>query len=66
MSLHRAILFAITALFTAGMTSIASAGCCDWGVPAPVAYAPAGCGGCGAPTAAIIYAQPVMRPRRSS
>jgi len=41
------------------MTSIASAGCCDWGVPAPIAYAPAGCGGCGAPTAAIIYAQPV-------
>jgi hypothetical protein len=67
MSLHRAILFAITALFTAGMTSIASAGywgiasagCCDWEGAAPIAYAPAGCGGCGAPTAAIIYAQPV-------
>jgi len=59
MSLHRASLFAITALFTAGMTSIASAGCCGWGVTAPIAYAPAGCGGCGAPTAAIIYAQPV-------
>lgn len=60
MSLHRASLFAITALFTAGMTSIASAGCCDWGASAPFAYAPTGCGGgCGTPTAAIIYAQPV-------
>ena len=68
MSVHRAILFAITALFTAGMTSIASAGCCDWGASAPIAYAPTGCGGgCGTPTAAIIYAQPVApRPRRSS
>lgn len=59
MSLHRATLFAITALFAAGMTSIASAGYYDWGVSAPIAYAPAGCGGCGAPTAVIIYAQPV-------
>jgi hypothetical protein len=67
MSLHRAILFAIAAMFTAGMTSVASAGywgfgsagCCGWGVSAPIAYASVGCGGCNAPTAAIIYAQPV-------
>jgi hypothetical protein len=43
-------------LFTAGMTSIASAGCCDWGTPAPVAYASPGCGGCGAP---VTYAEPI-------
>jgi hypothetical protein len=63
---------AITILFTAGMTSIASAGCCDWGVQAqPVVYgAPAaygggyagGCGGCGtaAYAAPITYAAPVV------
>src|ERR1700691_1679814 len=59
MSLHRATLFVLACLFTAGMTSVASAGCCGWGVQAPVTYAPAGCGGCGTPTAAIVYAQPV-------
>jgi hypothetical protein len=61
MSLHRVSLFVLALLFTAGMTSVASAGCCGWGVQAPVAYAPAdyGCGGCGAPTAAVVYAQPV-------
>lgn len=64
MSLHRATLFVLAALFTAGMTSVASAGCCDWGVRAPVAYAPVayGCGGCGTPPAAIVYAQPVAPP----
>jgi hypothetical protein len=59
---------AITILFTVGMTSIASAGCCDWGVQAqPVVYAaPAayagGCGGCGtaAYAAPITYAAPVV------
>jgi hypothetical protein len=45
MSLHRVLLFAIAALFTAGMTSAASAGCC--------------CGGCSTPAAAFVYAQPV-------
>jgi hypothetical protein len=58
MSLHRAMLFALAFIFTAGMTSVASA-CCGWGVQAPVAYAPAGCGGCATPSAAVVYAQPV-------
>ena len=43
MSLHRGMLFALALLFTGGMTSVASAGC----------------GGCGTPTAAIVYAAPV-------
>jgi hypothetical protein len=47
-------------MFTIGMTSIASAGCCDWGYSAPVTYSSyGGCGGCGTPTAAIVFAQPV-------
>jgi hypothetical protein len=58
MPLHRATLFALAFLFTAGMTSAASA-CCGWGFQAPVAYAAGGCGGCGAPSAAAVYAQPV-------
>jgi hypothetical protein len=65
MSFHRVIFAALAALFTVGMTSIASAG--YWGgYAAPVAYAgvmPAaygGCGGCGAPTAAMVYSQPVV------
>ncbi len=57
--MYRVALFALVASFTAAMTSIASAGCCGWGVQAPITYAPAGCGGCGAPSAAIVYAQPV-------
>lgn len=68
MSVHRAGLFVAAALFTAAMTSAASAGCCgwgSWGVQAPIAqppivYGAAGCGGCGAPSAAIVYAQPVV------
>ena len=56
MLLHRATLVAMATLFTAGMTSMASAGCCDWGMSAPVAYASSGCGGCGA----VGYAQPMM------
>jgi hypothetical protein len=62
MSLHRAGLLAITTLFTAGLTSAASAGCCDWGAAAPLSYAPpvaygasVGCGGCGS----AVYAAPV-------
>ena len=46
MSLHRVILAAIAALFTVGMTSLASADCCG-------GYS--GCGGCGAP-APVAYA----------
>lgn len=59
MSFRRPVLLVLALLFTAGMSSVAAAGCCGWGVQAPVAYAPAGCGGCGAPTAAVVYAQPV-------
>lgn len=65
MSLHRVTLFVLAALFTAGVSSAASACCGGWGVQAPVAYTSAGyggytgCGGCGTPTAAIVYAAPV-------
>jgi hypothetical protein len=66
MSFHRATLVALATLFTVGMTSLASACCGGWGYGAPVAYAGyggyggfGGCGGCGAPTAAVVYAQPV-------
>jgi hypothetical protein len=59
MSLHRVVLAGLAAVFTVGMTSLASAGCCGWGAPAPVAYAPSPCGTCGAPSAAVVYAQPV-------
>jgi len=52
MSPHRALLFAFAALFTAGLSSAASA-CCGWGA------APVGCGGCAGPTAAAVFAQPV-------
>jgi hypothetical protein len=54
MSLHRIGLFVIAALFTAATASAASAGCCDRGL--------FGCGGCGTPTAAVVYAQPVAPP----
>jgi hypothetical protein len=40
MSVHRAVLFVLAALFTAGMTSAASAGCGGCGTPAPIVYAP--------------------------
>jgi hypothetical protein len=70
---HRAILVAMATFFTAGMTSIASAGCCGWGVSAPIAYAPVtyvqpivaspvaygGCGTCGYSSAAAVFAEPV-------
>ncbi|HEY5067619.1 MAG TPA: hypothetical protein VIJ04_22685 [Xanthobacteraceae bacterium] len=64
MSHHRVVLAVLATLFTAGISSAASANCCGWGAAAPVAYAPvtyasAGCGGCGTPTAAVVYAQPV-------
>ena len=65
MSFHRVVFVALATLFTVGMTSMASAGCCDWGYDAPVAYAQVapvgygGCGGCGAPTAAVAYSVPV-------
>jgi hypothetical protein len=59
MSFHRSTLVAIATFFTVGMTSVAFAGCCDWGTPAPVVYAPSGCGGCGAAYAPIVYATPI-------
>jgi hypothetical protein len=43
MSLRRTVFLVLAFAFTAGMTSVASAGC----------------GGCGTPTAAVVYAQPV-------
>ncbi len=64
MALHRVVLVALATVFSVGMTSMASA-CCGGGYAAPVAYPVApvgygyGCGGCGAPTAAAVYAQPV-------
>lgn len=57
MSLHRAALIFATGLFIAGMTSAASAGCCDRGLFTSSGYVATGC--CGTPSAAIIYAQPV-------
>lgn len=65
MSIHRVVPVVLATLFTAGISSAASANCCGWGaaaapvVYAPVTYASAGCGGCGTPTAAVVYAQPV-------
>ena len=65
MSIHRVVPVVLATLFTAGISSAASANCCGWGAAAapgdyaPVAYASAGCGGCGTPTAAVVYAQPV-------
>jgi hypothetical protein len=60
MSLHRVGLMAITTLFTAGMTSMAFAGCCGWGVQAqPVVYAASGyAGGCGGCGTSVVYAAP--------
>jgi hypothetical protein len=59
MSFHRATLVAVATFLTVGMTSVAFAGCCDWGAPAPVAYAPGGCGTCGTAYAPIVYATPI-------
>jgi len=61
MSFNRVTLVALATFFTIGMTSLASAGCCNGGYTAPVVYVPAapvsygGCGGCGAPVAPINY-----------
>ena len=59
MSFHRATLVAVATFLTVGMTSVAFAGCCDWGAPAPVVYAPGGCGTCGTAYAPIVYATPI-------
>jgi len=55
MSLHRVTL--VAALFSAGTTSLAFAGCCDWEGSARLMYAASGCGGCGAPG---VYIAPVV------
>jgi hypothetical protein len=70
MSFHRVVFVAVATLLSIGMTSIASAGCCDGGYSAPVyaTVAPVGyggyggyggCGACGTPTAAAVFAVPV-------
>ena len=57
MSFHRATLVALATLFTLGMTSLASAQCCNnWSYSLPVN---SGCGGCGTPAYAAVYAVPV-------
>jgi hypothetical protein len=56
---HRATLLAFATFLTLGTTTAAFAGCCDWGTPAPVAYASGGCGGCGTVVAPITYATPI-------
>ena len=61
MSLHRATLVVLATLFTAGTSSMAFAGCCGWGVSAPLAYN-SGCGGCGAAYAPVAYVAPVVSP----
>lgn len=74
MSLHRTTLVALAILFTSGMISSATAGCCGCGgcgttyVPVtsapPAQFAPVGvggCGGCGA-SAPVTYAEPVLQP----
>src|SRR5262249_32808670 len=58
MSLHRATLVVLATVFTAGLASAASAGCCDSGYSAPAVYASSGCGGCGTSYAPVTYVQP--------
>ena len=69
MFLQRATLVAFATVFTVGMTSMASA-CCNMGYAAqvtyaapayaaPTAYLGTGCGACGTPSPAVIFAQPV-------
>lgn len=63
MTFHRVVLVALATFLSVGMTSFASADCCGWGYGSPVAYAASvgygGCGGCSAPVAAAVVAQPV-------
>ncbi len=55
MSLHRASLFAATALLSVALPSLASAG--DRSFYGSYTYGSGGCGGCGGAT--VVYAQPV-------
>jgi len=60
MSLYRVVLVGLAAVFTVGMTSFASAGGWGWGSGWGAGWGSGfGCGGCAAPSAAVIYAQPV-------
>jgi len=58
MSLHRVVLAGLAAVFTVSMTSLASAGGWGWGAGWGSGWG-GGCGICGAPSAAVVYAQPV-------
>jgi len=63
MSLYRVVLVSLAAAFTVGMTSFASAGGWGWGSGWGAGWGSGfGCGGCAAPSAAVIYAQPVAPP----
>ena len=57
--MYRVVLVGLAAVFTVGMTSLASAGGWGWGSGWGSGF---GCGGCAAPSAAIVYAQPVAPP----
>src|ERR1700761_1776360 len=64
MASHRVVVVGLAAVFTVGMTSLASAGGWGWGDPGwgagrGIFGGWGGCGACGAPSAAIVYAQPV-------
>jgi hypothetical protein len=61
MSLHRVVLAGLAAVFTVSMTSLASAGGWGWGAGWGSGWGGwgGGCGICGAPSAAVVYAQPV-------
>lgn len=60
MSLYRVVLVGLAAVFTVGMTSLASAGGWGWGGGWGSGWGSGwGCGTCAAPSAAVVYAQPV-------
>jgi hypothetical protein len=60
MSLYRVVLVGLAAVFTVGMTSFASAGGWGYGGGWGGGWGSGfGCGGCAAPSAAFVYAQPV-------
>lgn len=60
MSLYRVVLVGLAAVFTVGMTSLASAGGWGgWGGWGGGWGSGWGCGTCAAPSAAFVYAQPV-------
>lgn len=58
MSLHRVVVAGLAAVFTVGMTSLASAGGWGWGSGWGGGWG-GGCGTCAAPSAAVVFARPV-------